>query len=632
MAGHAYAQLSATDIEALRQRGRAEGWTFSVSQNEATAYPLQNLCGAKAPPNWQSKGRWDACTPREGLPSSFDWRTHGACTPVRNQFSCGSCWAFAAVGTVESYLLITRALSVDVSEQWVISCTTAGNCINGGWHNEAYEFLRCGGSQDPCGGTGVVLESKFPYTAYDAPCGCPYAHPYCIPGWAFIGPHWGIADVEPIKQAIIDHGPVSVCVYADDAFQGYSGGVFNACTEAEINHVVVLIGWDDSLGASGAWLMRNSWGGGWGEGGYMWIEYGCSMIGYAACYLDYAAEAGTTTLPFLDSFSSPTIDRSKWSGVTGGEVNELGIDAPTPPYSLNLNGSASGGDSVRSTMMDTTNFADIIVSYQWERQGGGDAPEAGDDLILEYYDPDLNWVEFARLPGDGPAMTSFGTATHTLLRSVNPSAFHRLFRLQFRVASSDVDADDFFIDNVSVTTTTDQLPPTDLQWVQTPTTIGTTAVTMSASAQDPSGVDYYFSGSGMGSHSSGWLTASSYTDTGLQVNRTYSYKVKARDHAQPYTNETGFSSAITVVTFIETPTALSFGAISRNSIQVTAPGTFTRLTSNRSGLYSKCWIRPAIRRRSPGQHLGPDPDNHGQRADAGGGLPLPRQGTELLRQ
>jgi hypothetical protein len=585
MAGQAYAQLNAADIEALRRRGRAEGWTFIVSQNEATGYPLRSLCGAVEPPDWRSKGRWDACNPRQALPSSFDWRNYGACTPIRNQFSCGSCWAFAAIGTVESYLLIARGLNLDISEQWLVSCTTAGNCIDGGWHYNAYEFLRCNGSQDPCGGNGVVLESKFPYVAMDVPCSCPYPHPYCIPDWALIGPQWGIAEVGPIKQAILDHGPVSVCVYADDAFQAYGGGVFNACTEAEIDHVVVLIGWDDSLGANGAWLMRNSWGPNWGEGGHMWIEYGCSMIGYAACYLDYVAETGSTTLPFSDSFVSPTIDRSKWIGVSGAEVNDLGIDAPTPPYSLNLNGSESGGDSIRSATMDTANFADIIVSYQWERKGNGDAPEPGDDLILEYYDPDLNWIEFARQPGDGPAMTAFSTATHTLLRSVNLPAFHGRFRVQFRVASTDVDADDYFIDNVSITTTTDQLPPTGLQWAHLPTTISTTAVTMSASAQDPSGVDYLFNASGIGSHTSGWQAEQTYTDTQLQVNRTYSYKVKARDRAQPINNETPFTSVVTVVTFIETPTALSFGPLTNHSIQVTAPGTFTRLTSNRSGLY-----------------------------------------------
>ena len=117
-----------------------------------------------------------------------------------------------------------------------------------------------------------------------------------------------------------------------------------------------------------------------------------------------------------------------------------------------------------------------------------------------------------------------------------------------------------------------------------PQGISTTSVTMTATtATDPSGgIQYYFTASGIGSHSSGWQSSTAYTDTGLQVNRNYSYKVKARDAAL---NETADSTSLAVATFIETPTGLTFGTIATDSIVVNALGTFTRLSSNLSGLY-----------------------------------------------
>jgi cathepsin L len=53
---------------------------------------------------------------------------------------------------------------------------------------------------------------------------------------------------------------------------------------SSINHAVILCGWDD---AKGAWLLKNSWGTGWGENGFMWIKYGCNKVGYGACYAIY---------------------------------------------------------------------------------------------------------------------------------------------------------------------------------------------------------------------------------------------------------------------------------------------------------------------------------------------------------
>jgi len=282
----AYAQLTPEDIDALRLRGMEEGWTFTVGENPATEYPLEQLCGAVEPPDWRDGAIFDACLPSRDLPSYWSWQW-GGCTPVKSQGSCGSCWAFGAIGPVESAIRIATSDVVSLSEQWLISCTDSGDC-GGGWHTEAYEYLVENGWQDPCGGSGGVLTSDCPYLASNAPCDCPYPHPYPISSWAAVGYVWDIPSVEQIKQAIYDYGPVSACVYVNGAFQAYTGGVFNSCDDNHwINHVVTLVGWSDS---QQAWIMKNSWGTGWGAGGYMRIRYNCSHIGYATCYVTYTPQ------------------------------------------------------------------------------------------------------------------------------------------------------------------------------------------------------------------------------------------------------------------------------------------------------------------------------------------------------
>jgi len=284
LAGPALAQLTPEDIDALRIQGEKEGWTFTVGQNPATAAPLEHLCGLVVPDRWWESARFDPCTPTRDLPEYFDWRDYGGCTPIKDQDGCGSCWAFGTVAPLECNILIIDGVLEDLSEQWLVSCNQDGWGCHGGWWAHDYHEWKT----DPCGGTGAVLEADFPYTATDAPCLCPYPHEYLLDDWAFIGSEHGIPPVDNIKQAILDYGPVSAAVYANSAMQGYNGGIFNGCGSGQVNHAVALVGWDDNQGPNGVWFLRNSWSSGWGEGGYMRIPYGCSSIGYSACYVDYA--------------------------------------------------------------------------------------------------------------------------------------------------------------------------------------------------------------------------------------------------------------------------------------------------------------------------------------------------------
>ncbi|MGD8452604.1 MAG: C1 family peptidase [Phycisphaerae bacterium] len=329
----AQAQLTDADLDALRARGEAEGWTFTVDPNPVTEYPLEQLCGFQPPENWRDLARWDPCPPTRDLPSTFDWRNYNGqnlCTPVKSQGGCGSCWAFSTMGPLECNILIRDGITVDLSEQWLVSCNRDGWDCSGGFY--AFDYFQW--KTDTCGGFGGLWEADFPYSATDEACGCPYVHHFTIDDWAYIS-----GGISSIKQAIMDYGPVSVGIHASDALQAYSGGIFNNCETGPLDHAVVLVGWDDNQ-AGGVWFMRNSWSTGWGEnGGYCRIPYGCNGVGSDPAYVIYTG--GNPPPPEL-RFSYPwgLPDLCPLTGKTFRVIVSSPFGAPVPGtgrlyYSIN---------------------------------------------------------------------------------------------------------------------------------------------------------------------------------------------------------------------------------------------------------------------------------------------------------
>ena len=374
LASTATAQLSEADLTALREQGRREGWTFEIGENEATQRPLSELCGQLDTPCPYETGEDEYGPPpivMRSLPSAFDWRDYNGCTSIRNQGGCGSCWAFSAVGAVECSLRINEGLNKNLSEQWLVSCTDAGSC-SGGWHNGALSFMRCRGNNvDSCGDNGAVLESSFPYVGWDAPCGCPYSHPYCIDGFGLVGGQW---DITAIKQAIYEYGPVSTLVAVDGAFQGYNGGVFNSCQGTSLNHAVVLVGWDDSMGSNGVWILRNSWGTWWGDDGYMYIEYGCNKVGSSTYCVYYRYDCNDNGI--RDDWDLADCDGSAWCDDCDGNeiIDECDIlkgrahdcDQNGTPDECEMGFSGSGRlyvDAAATGSGDGSNWANALDSF-----------------------------------------------------------------------------------------------------------------------------------------------------------------------------------------------------------------------------------------------------------------------------
>ncbi len=230
-----------------------------------------------------------------GLPSAFNWCDWGGCTTVRNQGSCGSCWAFSTVGPLESNIRIHDGFLKDLSEQYLVSCNTDGWGCDGGWFAHDYHWWKYGYNEP---GPGAVYETDFGYQAWEVPCGLGHTHHEQVDSWAYVADSGSVPSVAAIKQAIYDYGPVSAAVCAGPSWPGYLGGVFETdetqwCNEyylgQDVNHAIVLVGWDDNQGTNGVWYVRNSWGPYWGESGYMRVKYGVSSVGYAAGYIVYAS-------------------------------------------------------------------------------------------------------------------------------------------------------------------------------------------------------------------------------------------------------------------------------------------------------------------------------------------------------
>jgi len=227
------------------------------------------------------------------LPSSLDLRAQ--ISPIKDQAQCGSCWDFGSTAGLESAVWMSANSSKNIfSEQYVLSCNPHGyNCEQGG--DFAYDMYEA-----PKGG---VLASALPYTATDGKCpagigtGSLAYHEQIATATFLPVNQYGVASVTDIKNAMLSYGVIPIAAAAGNGWDNYRGGVYTGCmsnpSPSAVNHIVALVGYQDdaSVWGAGYWVLRNSWGKSWGEGGYMRIPYAnsagqpCDMVGTEANYV-----------------------------------------------------------------------------------------------------------------------------------------------------------------------------------------------------------------------------------------------------------------------------------------------------------------------------------------------------------
>ena len=163
--GTARAQLTDAEFAALQEQAAAEGWSFELRRTNASLRAPEELYGLELPaPDdayWETVPKGGPSQRKDDPPASWDWRALGGVTAVKNQGSCGSCWAFSTIGVVESAIKIEDGIEEDLSEQHILSCNTAGwGCSGATW---GYAWLI--GTPDACGYVGAAFEADYPYQA-----------------------------------------------------------------------------------------------------------------------------------------------------------------------------------------------------------------------------------------------------------------------------------------------------------------------------------------------------------------------------------------------------------------------------------------------------------------------------------
>ena len=209
----------------------------------------------------------------DSFPESWDWTKKGACTPVKNQGQCGSCWAFAGSEAIEGALFLATGKLESLSPQAFLDCVSDPNHCGGtgGCEGNTFDLLFKYAHNKSISGNGkggAVLASDYAYTGKDGKC-----HDSEIATAATVTSFVDVpSNNYTALMAAVMNQPVAVGVAAMN-WGDYQGGVYpNELCDGDIDHAVLLVGWGTDPGLGDYWKIKNSWGSGWGEDGYIRLQ------------------------------------------------------------------------------------------------------------------------------------------------------------------------------------------------------------------------------------------------------------------------------------------------------------------------------------------------------------------------
>jgi len=198
------------------------------------------------------------------LPTTVNWVTQGAVTPVKDQGQCGGCYTFSSTGALEGQVFRKSGQLVSLSEENLLDCSSNYNNqdCNGGTMQACFQYVQDNG--------GLDTEASYPYTSgggvdnsecsYDADnSAATVSNIQTIES----------GDEQALAKALASVGPISIAIDASN-LQFYKGGVYadSNCSSSNLDHAVLLVGYGVSSNGQQYWLVKNSWGTNWGLNGY----------------------------------------------------------------------------------------------------------------------------------------------------------------------------------------------------------------------------------------------------------------------------------------------------------------------------------------------------------------------------
>ncbi len=206
----------------------------------------------------------------DALPAHFDWREQGIVTPARDQGEFGTCWAFAAVGLIESLIKKETGDDLDLSEQYLVSNVAGVSPVL------AVAYLKA---------NGVILEEDLPYQGDTATVRIDQPGEFFLTDYVVTNVHrLSLPDrIRTIKRIIHEYGPVVTTMNLYDDFRHQKAGVYvydGRSPERPGGHIILITGWTDdpTVVNGGYWKLKNSAGQGWGEEGFGMAAYGQAGI------------------------------------------------------------------------------------------------------------------------------------------------------------------------------------------------------------------------------------------------------------------------------------------------------------------------------------------------------------------
>lgn len=185
-------------------------------------------------------------------------------TQVKNQGNCNSCWAFSAIGALESQHFLKNGKLMPLSEQNLIDCSSLHGC-NNGYMNDAFQYIKDNG--------GINSEKSYTYKGINGICKYNPNEPNVIVR-DFISIPEG--DEVKLKDAIATIGPISVAIDSShESFRHYYSGVYSEidCNSQKLDHAVLVVGYGSDLNGGNYYIVKNSWGDSWGDNGYIKMVY-----------------------------------------------------------------------------------------------------------------------------------------------------------------------------------------------------------------------------------------------------------------------------------------------------------------------------------------------------------------------